>query len=290
MSHKFSSGFVALVGRPNAGKSSFLNACLQKHVASVSPVSQTTRTNLRAILNLDSAQIVFIDTPGVHKPKDELGKELNKASFSGAKDADIVLFFLDATAPFGKGDAYLLSKLTQVSLVITKADLAKPSQIYEQIDAASKAFHYDDVYVTSAKTHAGIEELVLSLQERLPEGPRWFENQLVDIAEEKFVANIVEEQIMLRLADELPHACACLVEEMHRNSRGVYIIRAILLVEKESQQAIVVGKGGSMIKKIGMAARTLLEDYLGSQVYLDLRVKVRPKWRKDCNVLRELGF
>lgn len=290
MSEQFKSGFVALAGRPNAGKSSFVNACVGTHLAPVSSVSQTTRTNLRAVINQDDAQIVLVDTPGFHKPKDALGKELNRFCVEASQDADEVLFFLDASAPFGSGDNYLLQKLTRASLLITKSDLATETQIAEQIAKASKNFQFQSIYVTSSKTGAGIEDTLKDIANKLPEGPRWFSNELTDLDREKLIQNMIEEQVMRLLKQEIPHAVAALVESIEERPNATLAIHALLLVERESQKAILVGHKGSMIKRISTDARKVLEQLFGQKIYLDLRVKVRQKWRQDANVLRELGF
>lgn len=293
-SEDFKSGFVALAGRPNAGKSTLLNALLSCHVAPQSPVSQTTRRLLTAILTTREAQLIILDTPGIHKPKDALGKELNAISIQATQDADVVLYTLSASASFGRGDAWVLQQFLKskaLYCVLTKCDVATTKMIAAQKEAIAAYIPLNHVYETSAKTGKGIAALTKALSLALPPGPLWYPPQeRVGTSTEEIIASLVEEQVLLFLKDELPHATTCIVTETALRKNGLLYIGAQLLVERESQRAIVVGKHGAMIKKIGAGARKTIEGVLGRPVYLDLRVKVVPKWRKDANVLRELGY
>lgn len=295
MNPKFKSGFVALVGRPNAGKSTFLNACAGAHLAPSTPVAQTTRHVLRAVIADDVSQIILVDTPGIHKPKDELGSYLNEASFSAAEDADVVVYALSADAPFGKGDAYVVSALKALAspkcLLITKADLASQEAIDAQLNAALNVFSFDTVAITSAKTGQGIEDALCSIRSFLPEGPLWYPPLTkTDVDDYRLCAEAIEEQVLLLTNQEIPHASTVCTNSIEPRGKDLLYIAACVYTETESQKAIVVGKGGARIKEIGKRARVTLERTFGKRVYLDVRVKVRKKWRKDVTMLKELGF
>ena len=295
MSLKFKSGFVALVGRPNAGKSTFLNACAGAHLAPSTPVAQTTRHVLRAVITDDVSQIILVDTPGIHKPKDELGTYLNEASFSAAKDADVVLYALRADAPFGKGDAYVVSVLHELRLptclLITKEDLVSKEVIAKQVSEAQATFSFDSVVVTSAKTGQGVENALATIRAFLPEGPLWYPPYTkTDADDYRLSAEAIEEQVLLLTNQEIPHASTVHTDVIEMRKNNLLYIAASVYTETESQKAIVVGKGGARIKEIGKRARVTLERTFGKRIYLDIRVKVRRKWRKDATMLKELGY
>ena len=277
---KFRSGFVALVGRPNAGKSTLLNAACGQRIAITSPVAQTTRKRLRAVVNTPSSQIVIVDTPGLHKPKDALGKELNRAALGELADV---------------GDEWVAAHVDKARapkvLVLTKADIAKPDQTQAQVEAASKLAHFDDVIVTSATEDFNVDAFLALVSEKLPEGPKWFPDDMdSDATEEDLVSEFVREKVLLNCRDEVPHSVAVVCNDIEWKKDGHASVSATILVERDGQKGIIVGKGGSMIKKIGMAARPDIERLLGAKVYLELRVQVRPQWRRDQNEIRRLGY
>ncbi len=298
----FKSGFVALIGRPSVGKSSLLNALLGNHVAIASKVAQTTRKRLRGILNEEGAQIIFVDTPGLHKPQDALGKNLNAVSLFEANDSDVILFLLDATKEFGRGDVWVLTQLAKeaddipVDLIITKADATSAETIDSQIEAATKAFadlgkKFAATVALSAKEHLNLQLLIEMVRGQLPEGPRWFpEEQQVDSTPEDIATEFIREQVLLSCREEIPHATAVIVNELVWRRQGLCHIDARVLVERNSQKAIVVGKNGEMIKKIGMAARKSLETYFHAKIHLTLNVDVAKKWRDEEKYLRQLGY
>jgi len=277
----FKSGFIALVGRPNAGKSTLINAVLGRKLAITSNTPQTTRHRFRAILNLPNAQLILVDTPGMHKPIDALGEELNRSALKAFEDVDAVAFTLDATKPFGKGDRWVLEQLArskvQAILVLTKVALATPEQAEAQLAAAGRAFPFVNTVLTSALEDRGIQTFVSACVGLLPEGPAWFPRDAsTDQPLEVLVAEFVREKILTSTFDELPHAIGVQVEEIsHDPKRNHYSIEAIIYVERESQKGMIVGKSGAKIKAIGSEARKDLEHLLGASVYLDLRVKVR---------------
>lgn len=291
----FRSGFVALVGRPNAGKSTLLNACLGAHAAITSPVAQTTRRRMRAVVNRPGAQVVIVDTPGLHKPKDALGEELNKSALGELADVDVVAMLLDATKPAGTGDAWVASHVNASSavrlLVITKADLATPEQVQTQIEAAQAMATFDDVLVTSAQEGFNTEAFIQLVIEHLPYGPRWFpEDMPVDATDSEQVSEFVREKVLLNCRQEVPHAVGVLCDSIQWRDEGHASIKATIFVERDSQKGILVGKGGSMIKRIGTQARKQIEQWLGAQVFLDLEVRVKPSWRKDEEAIRRFGY
>lgn len=292
----FRSGFVALVGRPNAGKSTLLNACMGEKVAITSPVAQTTRRRLRAVINTERSQLVIIDTPGLHKPKDALGSELNRAALAELADADAVALLVDATKPVGTGDAWVARHVDRSDasfrlLVLTKADIAAPEQVAAQLEAARALARFDDELVVSAREGFNVDAFVELVSDHLPEGPRWFpEDMDVDATPEDLVAEFVREKLFLNLRQELPHSVGVLCESLERASDGHASIEATVLVERESQRAIVLGRGGQMIKRVGTQARRDIERLLGCRVYLSLTVRVAPQWRRDEREIRRLGY
>ena len=292
----FTSGFVALVGRPNAGKSTLLNACMGEKVAITSPVAQTTRRRMRAVINTDHSQLVIIDTPGLHKPKDALGSELNKAALAELADADVVAFLVDATKPVGRGDEWVARHVDGADadyklLVLTKADIAGPEQVAAQLAAARELVTFDDELVLSATEGFNVDAFLELVSAHLPEGPRWFPKGMdVDATPEDLVAEFVREKLFLHLRQELPHSVGVLCDEIDYADDGHASIEATILVERSGQRGIVLGKGGQMIKRVGIEARRDIERLLGCKVFLDLTVRVAPAWRRDEREIRRLGY
>ena len=290
----FRSGFVALVGRPNAGKSTLMNACYGQKVAITSPVAQTTRRRMRAVVNRPGYQLVFVDTPGIHKPKDGLGSELNRSALSELNDVDVVCFTLDATKPFGRGDAWVAEKVKQSSahkvLVITKADCADQAQVMAQIDAAREEVDFEDVIVTSANERFNVDEFIYLLCFYLPEGPMWFpEGMGTDTTDEVQVAEFVREKVLLHTREEIPHSVGVICDYFERTKKVVRI-HATIFVERDGQKGIIIGHKGEMIKRIGTDARLDLERLFDSKVFLELDVKVKAGWRDDAAQIRRFGY
>lgn len=290
----FRSGFVALVGRPNAGKSTLMNACFGQKVAITSPVAQTTRRRMRAVVNRPDFQLVFVDTPGIHKPKDGLGSELNKSALAELNDVDVVCFTVDATKEFGRGDAWVAEKVqgsrAHKVLVITKADKANPDQVMAQIAAARELVTFDDEIVTSATENFNVDQFIELLASYLPEGPLWFPRGMgTDTTDETQVAEFVREKVLLRTREEVPHSVGVICDYFERTKRVVKI-HATVYVERDGQKGIIIGKKGEMIKRIGTDARHDLERLFDSKVYLELDVKVKPGWRDDEAQIRRFGY
>ena len=296
MSDTFRSGFVALVGRPNVGKSTLLNACMGQKIAIESPVAQTTRKRLRAVVNTDDAQLIIVDTPGLHKPKDALGKELNRSALGELADVDVVAMLVDATKPVGRGDAWVANHVQSCGadyklLVLTKVDISNPEQINVQLAAAQELATFDDAIVVSAKEGFNVDGFLNLVVAHLPEGPRWFpEDMPYDATPEDLVAEFVREKAFLNLRQEIPHSLGVRCDSLEYAKDGHASIRATILVEREGQKGIVVGSKGSMIKRIGSEARPELERLLNCKVYLELNVRVQPQWRRDRSEIRRLGY
>ncbi len=290
----FRSGFVALVGRPNAGKSTLVNACVGTHVAITSPVSQTTRKRLRAVIERPEAEIILVDTPGLHKPKDSLGNALNRQALAELSDVDVIAHMIDATRPVGRGDAWVASHVARAEapklLIISKADIASPEVVGAQVEAASALATYDDVLVLSAKEGFNVDAFIDLVETFLPEGPKWFGDVPWDATDEELVAEFVREQVLLACKDEVPHATGVRCDSLSWAKDGHASAKATILVERDSQKAILIGAGGRMVKAIGTKARRALEAFLGAKVYLELNVAVSRRWRDDDNVIRALGY
>ena len=297
------SGFVALVGKPNVGKSTLLNRLLGQKIAPVSPKPQTTRTRLRGILTLHrdrgdpaDAQIVFVDTPGIHEPLHKLGRFMVDAASRAVPDADVVLFMVDLTTLPADDDqtiAGLIKKHAQgpVVMALNKADLVSPREVEPRLKSYLELIAPQDHIVTSAARGEGVQELLEIVINHLPEGPRYYsEDEISDVYIRDIVGDLIREQAMTLLRDELPHALAVTVEQFKERRADLTYIEATLVVERDSQKGIVIGKGGRTIKRISKGAREELERFLDTRVYLDLRVKVIKNWRRNDAELRRLGY
>jgi len=276
------SGFATLVGRPNVGKSTLLNKILGTKVSIVSDKPQTTRTQVRGVLNRPDAQVVFVDTPGIHKPRTLLGERLNDTATDAVGGVDVVMFVIDATAPVGKGDRFVAAGVPPSALcVVNKIDRAGPDQVLKQLNAAAE-FGFSDYFPVSAVTGEGVPELVEAIVARLPEGPLLYPDDMVtDVPEAFWVAELVREQLLAVTREEVPHSIACRVTEWEWPR-----IRCEILVERDSQKGIVIGKGGSVLKAVGTAVR----EQLPPGAYLELFVKVDKDWQHRPKALQRLGY
>lgn len=296
MPEPFRSGFAALVGRPNAGKSTLANALVGDKVAIVSDKPQTTRHRLRAIVDGPDAQVVFVDTPGLHKPHDALGEELNASALMALRDVDVALLLIDASEPVGRGDAWVAKHVAEVSapkiLVLTKADLVGPEVVEEQMARARGLAAFDDALVVSALEAFNVVGVLAAVTRFLPEGPRYFpEGMDTDQPIEVMLAEFIREKVLHKTHDEVPHAVGVLIDELEVDEKkGLVRIFANIFVERDSQKGIIVGRGGEMIRAIGTEARVDIERLLGMKVFLDLRVKVKAHWRADAEQIRRFGY
>jgi len=290
------SGFVAFVGRPNAGKSTLVNALVGAKVAITSDTPQTTRHRLRAVIDRDDSQMVVVDTPGLHKPHDALGEELNRSALLALSDVDAACLCIDATKPVGTGDAWVAAHLARSKapalLVITKADIADEQTIEAQMEAAEKLLPFEHRVVVSAVSGFNLPTLLEVLKELLPEGPRYFPRDMrTDQPLEVMIAEFIREKVLRATFDEVPHAVGVALDDLEFDEKaGLARIAAVIYVERESQKGIIIGKGGVMIKRVGTEAREDLERLLGMRVFLDLRVKVKKDWRRDAAQIRRFGY
>jgi GTP-binding protein Era len=301
----FHSGFVTLVGRPNVGKSTLVNRIVGTKVAIVSDRPQTTRTQVRGVRTTEDSQIVLLDTPGIHKPRTLLGERTNERARSTLSEVDVVCLLVEASAPIGRGDRFVAELVQQVDtpkiLVVNKIDVADRAAVADHLARATGELGEFDAYVPlSAKTGAGVDALVGELESRMPEGPRYYPDGTVTDQPELFLAaELVREQLLRVTREELPHAITVVAEEIEAEeveggdetpSDDIWRIRARILVERESQKGIVIGRGGAVLKEAGTRAREELEALLGTRVYLETRVAVERDWQRRSHALDRLGY
>ncbi|MEG1907466.1 MAG: GTPase Era [Gordonibacter sp.] len=292
----FKSGFVTLIGRPNAGKSTLVNAIMGKKVAITSNTAQTTRHRFRAVVTREDFQLILVDTPGLHKPHDALGEELNTSALKALEDVDVVAMLIDASQPIGRGDEWVAEQLKRVRskkiCVLSKLDLVNDEQVARQRVAAEQLGTWDAMVGLSSASGKNVDAFVEEVVFLLPEGPKWFPadmetDQPIDVV----VAEFVREKILRSFHDEVPHAIGVRVEEMeYDKKKDLHRIFAVVYVERDSQKGIIIGKKGAAIKQIGTEARVDLEQLLGTRVYLDLSVKVKKNWRRDASQIRRFGY
>ncbi|MBR2603747.1 MAG: GTPase Era [Bacilli bacterium] len=287
-------GYVSIVGRPNVGKSTLTNALIGLKVAITSDKPQTTRNNIRGIYNDEDSQIVFLDTPGIHKPKSKLGKILNKSSYSSLDEADLVLFMVNAKEKLGSGDEFVLEKIKEankkVFLIINKVDLIKKEDLIGIINEYNELYKFDEIIPVSALKEKNIEELIKTIKEYLPEGERIYdEDEYVDKSTRFLVGELIREKVLRKTNEEVPHAVTVVVENFEENKTSVHI-NALVIVERDSLKKILVGHNGSMIKDIGIDARKDIENLVNKRVYLDLLVKTVNNWRDRDKYLTEFGL
>lgn len=276
------------------GKSTLVNKLVGEKVAITSSRPQTTRNTIRGVLTSGETQYVFVDTPGLHKPRNALGERLNKLVYSSLAETDVALFVVDARAPIGPGDRLIAERLGEakapVVVAVNKVDIANPEQIGEQLAEAGE-WDFDAYVPISAKTGNGVDRLIGELAPRIPEGHFFFpEDMTSDQPEALLAAEFVREKYLSRMREELPHSLAVVVDEMTTREDGLVTIRGTVYVERDSQKGMVIGKGGSMLKRVGQEAREELETVLGARVFLDLRVKVEKDWQRRDPILDRLGF
>lgn len=294
MELKHKSGFVSLVGRPNVGKSTLLNHMIGEKVSIVSDKIQTTRHRIHGILSEEDAQIIFVDTPGVHKPKHELGDAMVNVSIQSLRDVDLVLFIINAEEGFGKGDQFIINKLkeinTPVFLVINKIDLVHPDDLLPLITLYTEKMVFSEVVPVSALNGNNVETLQSLIKSYLPEGPKYYHpDDKTDRSTQFRISELIREKVLFYTEEEIPHSVNVLVESIEEKEHIVHI-HALIITERPSQKGILIGKRGSMLKQIGKEARMELEDYFDKKVNLQLWVKVVKDWRNRRSLLTQYGF
>lgn len=288
------SGFVGLIGRPNVGKSTLLNGITGRKIAITSNKAQTTRNNIQGIYTDNEVQMVFVDTPGIHKPQNKLGKVLNKQAFFSINDVDIILFLVDITERLGPGDKYILNILNGINkpviLIINKIDKVPREDILKKIDEYKDLYNFDEIIPVSALKDVNITHLLSVLKKYLPDSIKYFDDNTYTNVDTTFmISEYIREKVLELTEEEVPHSTTCIVENIEED-KNIISIGASIIVDRENLKKIIIGKNGSMIKEIGIRARKDIEELLNKKVYLDLFVKVIPKWRDKDKILNEIGF
>ena len=288
------SGFVSIIGRPNTGKSTLLNTILNTHLAIVSNVAGTTRNSIQGVYNNKDLQIIFIDTPGIHKPQDKLGKYLNKQSYEALEDIDVILFVVDASAKVGRGDTFITSTFknvtTPVILVLNKIDKLDDEGILNAINAYKDLYDFADIIPVSALKDDNINRLLKVIENYLTDDIKYYDDDTITNTSLKFLlGELVREKVLNNTMEEVPHSVTCAVTNMIDKGK-IFEVYVDIIVDRNSLKKIIIGSGGSMLKKIGMLARSDMETLLGKQVYLELYVKTIKNWRDKERYLSELGF
>lgn len=294
---KFVSGFCTIVGRPNVGKSTLLNAFLERKLAIISDKPQTTRNRILGVYNREGAQVIFLDTPGIHKPHHRLGEYMNKVAISTIPEVDVVLFLVDGSSPEpGDGDRFVAEQVARsrkpALLVVNKLDRVKRENWYSVMDAyKALGENWLDVVPISALENKNIDKLLDLIVAQMEEGPQFYPDDMVTDQPERFVvAEYIREKILQLTREEIPHSVGIVIDQMEARENGLVYVAASILVERDSQKGILIGAKGSMLKKIGQMAREDIQELLGSKIYLELFVKVRDDWRNKSSILRELGY
>lgn len=295
-SQDYKSGFISIIGRPNVGKSTFLNRVIGQKIAIMSDKPQTTRNKVQGVLTTEDAQLIFIDTPGIHKPKHKLGDFMMKVAQNTLKEVDLVLFMVNAEEGFGRGEEFILEKFqtvkTPIFLVINKIDQVHPDELLPIIESYKEKYPFTEVFPISALEGNNVLQLLEKIKTYLPEGPQFYPaDQVTDHPERFIVSELVREKALHLTREEIPHSLAVIIDKMERREdKDIINIMATIIVERDSQKGIIIGKQGSMLKEIGKRARVDIENLLGSKVFLELWVKVQKDWRNKMSQLRDFGF
>ncbi|MBW7456438.1 GTPase Era [Paenibacillus sepulcri] len=292
---KYHSGFVAIVGRPNVGKSTLMNEVIGQKIAIMSDKPQTTRNKIHGVYTKDNSQIVFLDTPGIHKPQSKLGNYMNKSAVGTLGEVDAAMFLIDASEGLGGGDRYIIEQLklvkTPIFLVMNKIDKIHPEALLPLIATYKELHDFAEIIPISALQGNNIDTLLNVLTRYLPEGPQYYPaDQVTDHPEQFVCAELIREKILHQTREEVPHSIAVSIEDMKVQDNGVVYIGAVIFVERDSQKGIVIGKQGALLKEVGRLARRDIELLLGSRVFLELWVKVKKDWRNQERVLKDLGY
>ncbi|MCG2360741.1 GTPase Era [Staphylococcus epidermidis] len=289
------SGFVSIIGRPNVGKSTFVNRVIGHKIAIMSDKAQTTRNKIQGVMTRDDAQIIFIDTPGIHKPKHKLGDYMMRVAKNTLSEIDAIMFMVNVNEDIGRGDEYIMEMLknvkTPIFLVLNKIDLVHPDTLMPKIEQYQSYMEFTDIIPISALEGLNVDHFIDVLKSFLPEGPKYYpDNQISDHPEQFVVSEIIREKILHLTSEEIPHAIGVNVDRMIKEDEDRVRIEATIYVERDSQKGIVIGKGGKKLKEVGKRARRDIEMLLGSKVYLELWVKVQRDWRNKVNFIRQIGY
>ncbi|WP_028595860.1 GTPase Era [Paenibacillus assamensis] len=291
----YKSGFVAIVGRPNVGKSTLMNHVIGQKIAIMSDKPQTTRNKIHGVYTQESSQIVFLDTPGIHKRTSKLGDYMNQVALNTLNEVEAVLFLVDVAAGLGGGDRFVIEQLKQVKtpviLVMNKIDQVRPDEVPAMIQQYNELHEFAAIVPISALQGNNVDRLLQVLHGYLPEGPQYYpDDQITDHPEQFVVAELVREKILHATREEIPHSIAVTIEDMRVQENGVVYISAVIFVERDSQKGIIIGKQGALLKQVGKQARRDIETLLGSRTFIELWVKVKKDWRNQDRVLKDLGF
>lgn len=289
------SGFVSIIGRPNVGKSTFVNRVIGHKIAIMSDKAQTTRNKIQGVMTRDDDQIIFIDTPGIHKPKHKLGDYMMRVAKNTLSEIDAIMFMVNVNEDIGRGDEYIMEMLknvkTPIFLVLNKIDLVHPDTLMPKIEQYQSYMDFTDIIPISALEGLNVDHFIDVLKSFLPEGPKYYpDNQISDHPEQFVVSEIIREKILHLTSEEIPHAIGVNVDRMIKEDEDRVRIEATIYVERDSQKGIVIGKGGKKLKEVGKRARRDIEMLLGSKVYLELWVKVQRDWRNKVNFIRQIGY
>ncbi|MRX71302.1 GTPase Era [Bacillus lacus] len=293
---EYKSGFISIIGRPNVGKSTFLNRVIGQKIAIMSDKPQTTRNKIQGVYTTDDSQIIFIDTPGIHKPKHKLGDFMMKVAQNTLKEVDIIMFMINADEGYGRGDEFIIEKLkntnTPVFLVINKIDQIHPDELFPLIEQYKALYPFKEIVPISALQGNNVDTLLRQIHEYLPEGPQYYPaDQVTDHPERFIISELIREKVLHMTREEIPHSIAVVIDQIKkRENNGAIYVGATIIVERDSQKGIVIGKQGKLLKEVGQKARADIEALLGSKVFLELWVKVQKDWRNKSGQLRDFGF
>ncbi|MGJ5711835.1 GTPase Era [Staphylococcus auricularis] len=292
---EYKSGFVSIIGRPNVGKSTFVNRVIGHKIAIMSDKAQTTRNKIQGVMTQDDAQIIFLDTPGIHKPKHKLGHYMMRVAKNTLSEIDAIMFMVNVNEEIGRGDEYIMDMLkdvkTPVFLVLNKIDLVHPDELMPRIEQYQSYMSFTEMVPMSALEGHNVDHFIEVLKSYLPEGPQYYpEDQVSDHPEQFVVSELIREKILHLTSEEIPHAIGVNVDRMIKKEEDHVRIEATIFVERDSQKGIVIGKGGKKLKEVGKRARHDIEHLLGSKVYLELWVKVQKDWRNKVNFIRQMGY
>ncbi len=290
----YKSGFIAIVGRPNAGKSTLLNALMKEKIAIMTDTPNTTRNNIAGILTKDDVQYVFVDTPGIHKPQQQLGRVLNKSAYTAMEDCDVIAWIVDITQRFGPGDEFILNRIKSlrkpVLLLVNKIDRFSKEKMIQALMAWQQKYDFDEIIPLSAKDQENLDEVLATIKNYLPDGPAMYPDEMKTDHDENFrICEVIREKILNKTEEEIPHSIAVVLEKKEIRD-GKAFINALVIVDRDSQKGILIGKQGSMIKEIRIASQRELSKMLGMRIDLELYVRVEKNWRNKEQKIREFGL